>query len=304
MHPFLRIAALRYPATVLLVLGLYGCGGREAAEPEGEGGQSTESLPLDICRSDLLELGYEFQEGSPHYTDFESGTPIGYWLSIDGSPNARVIDGRGESSPIVNPNPEGGRAPIPSEFEGRACRHLDGSEDVEGSYALHVVGEGLDDWGISITQDFLSDPLNGTEWDGLSFWVRRGPGAVGRSMLAAITEWHTRNPDNDDPARRDDEDGFCEDYDNIVELKCDRFGVGVGMEEQWRFVAIPFSSMNQQGFGAQAPCAYVSQILGVAFQVSTGSWDLWIDDVAFYRAPEGERPPSVECDDARGSNTE
>jgi len=293
---------LRLLALASVGLGLCACGGRDASEPEQPVDETGSALPSDACRADLEAAGYTFITERPFATDFEQGRLSDDWfLSIDPSPDAEVIDGADD--PIVNPAQNNGRVPQPSEFEGRRCTHVDGSEDSEGNWALHLQGTGLDQWGISLTQDYWwqtsTGALDGTEWDGVSFWVRRGPGDVGRSMFAGISEWHTRAPNDDDAEARDRENSFCEDFGDLTELKCDRFGVGVGVDEEWRFVAIPFSAMMQQGWGAAAPCPYIRELWGLAFQMSAGDWDIWLDDVAYYRLPDDERPPQVECDDAR-----
>jgi thiamine pyrophosphate-dependent acetolactate synthase large subunit-like protein len=41
-----------------------------------------------------------------------------------------------------------------------------------------------------------------------------------------------------------------------------------------------------------------SELGKISKEQRAGDWDVWMDDIAFYRAPDGERPPIVECDDA------
>ena len=52
---------------------------------------------------------------------------------------------------------------------------------------------------------------------------------------------------------------------------------------EWRFFEIPFAGMKQRGFGRKVTKPDVKGILGVSIGFGTGSWDFWVDDVAFYR---------------------
>ena len=65
--------------------------------------------------------------------------------------------------------------------------------------------------------------------------------------------------------------------------KCDRFGAEIELGAEWRFFEIPFAGMKQRGFGRKVTKPDVKGILGVSIGFGTGSWDFWIDDVAFYR---------------------
>jgi hypothetical protein len=74
-------------------------------------------------------------------------------------------------------------------------------------------------------------------------------------------------------------------YDVPVDSqKCDRFGAGIGLEKQWRFVKIPFSAMRQRGYGLKSPAGrlLVEQLLGFGIYMDIGNWDFWIEKVAFY----------------------
>jgi hypothetical protein len=57
------------------------------------------------------------------------------------------------------------------------------------------------------------------------------------------------------------------------------------MTDQWRYVKLPFAQLQQKGFGVPAPTGRIdtSALLGVQFGLAAGSWDLWLDDLAFYR---------------------
>ena len=67
--------------------------------------------------------------------------------------------------------------------------------------------------------------------------------------------------------------------------KCDPFGAAVLMTEEWRFVKLPFAHLQQKGFGVPAPSGHVdpSALLGMQFGLAAGNWDLWLDDIAFFK---------------------
>jgi hypothetical protein len=68
--------------------------------------------------------------------------------------------------------------------------------------------------------------------------------------------------------------------------KCDPFGLAVLLSDEWRFVQIPFALTAQKGFGKPAPTGQLaaSEVTGLQFALSPGSWDFWLDDVSFYRS--------------------
>lgn len=78
-------------------------------------------------------------------------------------------------------------------------------------------------------------------------------------------------------------------------LPCDPFGQGValptasdGGPDSWQFYAIPFSAMRQKGYGAPESALDLGHILNVTINLSKGQlgavdYDVWIDDIAFYK---------------------
>lgn len=78
-------------------------------------------------------------------------------------------------------------------------------------------------------------------------------------------------------------------YDIAIDtMKCDRFGAGVGLEPEWRFVKIPFDSMKQRGYGVKSPAGRLltEELLAFGVYLDVGNWDIWIDQVAFYKDPK------------------
>jgi hypothetical protein len=191
-----------------------------------------------------------------------------------------------------------------------ACRQGDQS----ANKAVHIRGARFTDWGAQFMLDYENAgkkaPIDASMYDGISFWVRLGQGGtqtVGSAMFFVVEDVFTKENKNKyeivvdeatktftyvlDAAGKQIQVGTelnCYDAKTQVDgLKCDRYGAGVGLETEWRFVKIPFASMGQRGFGVKSPIGrpYLEQLLGLGFYLDINNWDLWIDEVAFYKDP-------------------
>ena len=80
-----------------------------------------------------------------------------------------------------------------------------------------------------------------------------------------------------------DHQPFCLEESADASQKCDRFTAGIGLEENWRFYAIPFERFRQRGIGRSTPGLDRPALVGLELSFATGDWDFWVDDVAFYR---------------------
>jgi hypothetical protein len=163
--------------------------------------------------------------------------------------------------------------PLPAEripFGGRCS----------SQYALHMTVGPYDTVPFKFNQSWggvigLQGTRDASEWDGISFWARVGPGS--RTPLhLEVSDPYTDS--KADPPR-------C---DSITELDdtalgCDKFGADVLMGDTWRFFAIPFGEMRQGGWGVSAPYLDIAHLLSIGFAYDVGVWDFWIDDIAFYR---------------------
>lgn len=149
--------------------------------------------------------------------------------------------------------------------------------------AMRVQSGPFSEWGGAIGTSFSQGTLDVSQWEGISFWARKSPEPdAGRSLFLAITEKHTTEKQKTDP------DYACgctegDDCDEAAEA-CDRFGMAVGLSQDWRFFAVPFEKMRQRGYGAPANDMDLEGLMGVAVYYETGTWDFWIDDLGFYRA--------------------
>jgi len=71
---------------------------------------------------------------------------------------------------------------------------------------------------------------------------------------------------------------------------CDKFGANGWMTGTWQFFTFNFKSFRQSGWGTPAldfdrnPATMdTSKLRSLNFMWTTGTWDVWIDDVALYR---------------------
>jgi hypothetical protein len=202
--------------------------------------------------------------------------------------------------------------PIPRCGTDRAALHL---------HADTADGGGLADWGMNVgidlrqncsgTMDGDAGPRNVTDggpsptpcyfdardWTGISFWALLGSEPSGTTALATLADRSTASalggvyPDNNQTnpvcgnkpcAATMPPDNHC--LSTTVPLcLCDPFGQGVGLVHQWAFYAIPFEDLRQKGYGTPQPQLDLAHILNFTLGLGKGNWDVWIDDVAFYR---------------------
>lgn len=187
--------------------------------------------------------------------DFERGEASDFYTNSDGS--------RGSTT---DP-PPGSKSPVAASIEGGRCG--------VSSYAYRMTGESLSGWGMVFGFNFRDGPEDLSEWEGVAFWVRR-KGSSGRSLFFSVFDPGT-----------DPKGGKCDDTTEVLTEKCDTYGAGVGLEEEWRFVVLPFAELSQRGFGFSTEHLIVEQIYGLNWAAGPGDWDLWIDDIALFRLKDG-----------------
>ncbi len=188
--------------------------------------------------------------------DFELGIGRSWWVSGDGTGTWGELPGR---------------EPAAAEIPGGRCG--------VSRYALRLTAAGLERFGGAFGRNFYPEPFDASGWDGLSFWAKRGKETVNRRLFVSVGEPHT---DQSNGVRLRGA-SFCEEAPEAPERKCDRFGATVNLETEWRFFTIPFEAMRQRGFGRKAPRLDRRAVIGINIEIGTGDWDLWIDDMAFFR---------------------
>lgn len=302
-------------ATALLV----GCGGStDRPRPEagpGPGmpaylepppeGESDEPAATDCSERDDIEI--------IPLEDFEFGAAGGWYLSNDVCSVCRDLLNQADA--IRNANQATTRAdeladltaqfeacvpgcdtvaPIPSYFDSSPL-----AEPIEGGrcgslYALHIKGGPFVDWGgnfgttlsppINATSTEVVDPLTnqvlpGRDLQGIVFWARLG-GASNNTLRIEVGEMHTEGT-----YTGNDGGPICMPNTNEdnSELGCDKFGATAQMRGQWQQFLIPFAEMRQAGWGRRAEQFDTSRLLSFSLFYAQGTWDFWIDDLAFYR---------------------
>lgn len=173
---------------------------------------------------------------------------------------------------------------------------------------------GLSGWGMNAGTDLRQDcngqtttapGTNGpcffdaTGWTGISFWAMAGPGTTGTSALVTVADPITAGvlggtyPFNDLTCGNEPcvaPPGVSDDHCTAATVPlclCDPFGKAFGLVDHWAFYAIPFSDMRQKGYGAPVPAIDVAHVLGFKVSLGPGTWNVYIDNVAFYR-PKGD----------------
>ncbi len=277
--------ALRCAIFVAAVICVSACGG-EKVDPTDGGGE----VPYDACQeSRSLEKAM--------IADFDAATLATFTSSNDMTPGAVFTPGQ------------------PTELlDAERC-----AGDPATAAAFHFVGTGFQSFGYSFGFNGLGmlpgsgggTYFDATEWSGISLWVRKGTGPSASSIFASVAERFTVpsggllfeagesvNLLQPSQCPADQTMGgpcYCAfnaaDVDgngtlDPLQSQCDRFGAGVGIATDWRFFKIPFTRMRQRAYGRPSPLpAPDPLILGVEIGLDGENWDIWVDDLAFYREP-------------------
>lgn len=178
----------------------------------------------------------------------------------------------------------GGRCGVP----GHAF-HLEGS-NIATCYDGKSKKQG---WGASLQITFNSNPMmsgmslqpvDASAWDGISLWLRRGPKS-NTTLLIAIQDVYSSPTSAADSCISADPPVGMKPFPDAV--KCDGFASGVLLTSDWRFVRLPFTKVKQKGFGRPSPLGELdtAALTGLQFTLAAGDWDVWVDDIAFYKDP-------------------
>jgi hypothetical protein len=159
----------------------------------------------------------------------------------------------------------------------------------ESEWALHIEGGPFTGWGGSFGKGLRPQP-DGTDWDGVVVWARSvaATGSEGSLRVSVSDKW------TDDKAREErldvvngevDEELVC--TPDILESDpsngCDKFGYQFAVNDTFRPYLVPFEEMRQGGWGMYRPSLDLSEIWAVTIAYEKGLWDIWIDDIGFYR---------------------
>jgi hypothetical protein len=131
--------------------------------------------------------------------------------------------------------------------------------------------------------------FDATGYTGISFWAMLGPKSTGAVALATVADPNTAGvlggtyPFND---------LICGDPPCVAGQQqvhsgkqlCDPFGKAIGLVDHWEFYTIPFDEMRQKGYGLPEPKIDLAHVLAFKLSLGKGVWDVWLDDISFYRA--------------------
>jgi hypothetical protein len=114
-----------------------------------------------------------------------------------------------------------------------------------------------------------------SQWDGIVVWARKGEGS-GSSVRVHVSD---KNTDDSNQAC------VCNPYTNQNDTTdgCDKFGSYIVLDGTWRPYFVPFNEMQQGGWGRPSSGLDTSGLFSLAIDYGRAAWDLWIDDIAFYR---------------------
>lgn len=296
----------------LAVLGLCfaqlaGCGGEDLGRPSAE---RTGVEQIDACRG---SEGYEFKpimdfEASGDDTritcDAALGVSCSYYFNYDLAHSVLTPDELAARFPAgsgydclsqVSPefavsNPEAADGVFNSE-------PIDGGRCEQSTSGFHITARNIGmcygtngrlGWGASADVTF-APVLDASEWDGISFWVRRGKGSSGRAIILSLVDPYTSGAEDPETL-----EAYCNASDTVPgqtpvpdTAKCDAFGTAITLTDEWTFVPADFGALRQKGFGVRSPLGRVDAARLTRLQVlmTAGDWDVWIDDIALFRKP-------------------
>jgi hypothetical protein len=184
--------------------------------------------------------------------------------------------------------------------------------------ALHIKASNVSDcykpngrhgWGAGLDLTMKGTGLDATTleggpYEGISFWVRKGAGPTLPSVIFSVVDTANTSttvtidsdkPENDLPcgcvfrSPTEDDPHNVQCYSDPPPTvpdgrKCDPFGAAVTLTDGWTFIAAPFASLKQKGFGvAGAAQVDPTRIRRLQFLMIAGDWDFWIDDLQLFK---------------------
>ncbi len=113
---------------------------------------------------------------------------------------------------------------------------------------------------------------DGTAYEGVSFWAKKGPGSTARVRLNVADA-------NTDPRGK------------VCSACFNDFGLDLTLNDEWTRYVVPYVRVTQiDGWGSPRPAALdVSKLYGLKFQVSEAgaAYDVWVDEVRFTGCDQG-----------------
>ncbi|WP_155799085.1 hypothetical protein [Sorangium cellulosum] len=166
-----------------------------------------------------------------------------------------------------DPSPEGIREP---DNEADLMSTVDPPRG-DSHVAVHTgANDGFREYGASVAFFLYNDGFgDASEYRGITFWARAEESSA-RRMKVMFIDRQTR-----------DTGGIC---DVEADGCYDHFHRHVLLADDWKHFKIPVECLKQGGFGDQFEAPAMDQLWGFYFSFDAGqAFDIWIDDVAFYR---------------------
>jgi hypothetical protein len=285
---------------------LVACGGAEDGRPERPTQTATEALDECAVLEQRLDEGWEFQ----NIVDFEPPggattpawtarcppeVPCGFYFNYDSvtspiplSACAKQLGVSYDFGLLAGQEIYPEALPKPRCGSSQAAYHLNVPQ-----LSMCLNDEGRQGWGATLQITINANSMDSgqadevydaSDWDGVALWVRLGEHPGNRAILVSAKDRYTARA----PAMPLGGEDYCRTDEGAADAeKCDPFGLAVLVEPEWRFVKLPFSLMQQKGFGVPSPHEGLDTALLVGLEVlfSSGDWDVWVDDLAFYREP-------------------
>jgi hypothetical protein len=294
MKPLVALFALSAP--------LVACGGNtDTPRPESAGqcggihltgADDPGSGPIDCTALQGYELDL--------IDDFETGAATGWYVNND-------------RTALQSPAPD--TDPVPGErIPGGRCRETPG---FGSDYAIHITTGNLTEFGAVFGRnmrrtldqepcpitpclertppppsvgpcgvgqatpgqqggtDVCTTGADASAYEGIVLWARKGPGSASGMRI------QVSDPRTDDSNQA----CVCNPFTNENDTSdgCDKFGTYINVDDTWRAYFVPFAGMQQGGWGLPSPELDTSGLFSVTVQLGRGEWDVWLDDIGYYR---------------------
>lgn len=128
--------------------------------------------------------------------------------------------------------------------------------------------------------------MDASQWEGIVMWARKGPGSQS-SVRLSFGDVHTDDSNQacecNNQERNQSGKLISATNQNDSSNGCDKFGSFATLTETFRPYFFPFSAMQQGGWGKPSPGIATDQLFSISVSYGRQAWDLWIDDISFYR---------------------
>jgi hypothetical protein len=291
---------------------LAACSGSDGERIDGN---SHQVAPIDYCaeaqRYEFFPIGNKPQPTSTIADPFDARNGFNWFASKDATPDGDMDPNQTGIPQKDAPDIRCGDPVKAIRVTARGLRDWGGNLGYNFNSDAPLDGSLLHGWLAAPGNEFGVTP---EELEGMSFWVRlancetdppgvypacEDPLPLGNTLFASVTDEFTTQVEGCEGTS----DG-CACLFNAptvpegtpapdpTTFQCDAFGTGVGFGPEWRFFTLRFDEMLQRGYGRPSPQSMPGpDLLGVSFGIEIGTWDLWLDDIAFFRTrPDAAAP--------------